>query len=347
MHSRMTLGQLHRASAAIAAASEGLGDAAFFGTSRTMFGFDPAVFDATLADRGHRLTTLNFGLIPNPPTLTRVLANRLCEAHRAAGTRWRLLIVELAAEDWTINAASDGGVGAFEQAIRVMTLDPAAALRGREPGFLVAGRVFGYHAPFAVASGLKKYLYEDLPPKRWVPPPPDWLAAFRRFADLYRPGERGDWRAESRGFVRPGSEAASTAYRDYVQIQSTAVSIERQRADAIADGIIGMNISPEALASSIELIRELGRCPEHVILVMYPIRPTVRSIMPPEARHRRRDALSTIARETGFEVVDLFEDPELGPDQFQDGVHLTVTSGAQLFSRTLATRVADALGHGP
>jgi hypothetical protein len=346
MHSRMELGQLHRSTQALAAASAKLGDAAFFGSSATMFGFDPAVFDATLAERGQHLTTLNFGMIPITPTTDRAFADQLCEAHRAAGTRWQLLIYEIMPQDWNVKPDGSGPntrSNTFEQAMRAMTIAPAAVAQNpARVADLVVGRALGHYQPFALASAVKKYLFEDLSPT-WESKVPDWVVAFRGFADLFRPGYRGDWTSEARGFVRMGSPETERRYEAYVRSQTTEAAFEQQHKDAVADGIPQMTISPVDLARSIALIRDIGSCPAHVVLVLYPINPRIVAAMQPDALQRLHQTLSTIETETGFPIVNLFEAPGFESADFVDGDHLKMMRGTTLFSRTLAMRVAEIL----
>ena len=319
MHDRMTLGQLHRAAKAIAAAEDNIGDAALIGSSRTMFGFDPRVFDATLASAGHPLTTVNFGLIPMTATASNILA---CKSRR------KLVLYELGPEEWIVDpSAAENPAPQFQEGIQEMTGPAGAAL--------------GYRVPFAVANALNRYVYFDL----FSHHAPKWLVGFRRFADLYRPGDASTWDDSTHGFIPIEDPATLAAYTDYLALQTTEGNLDRQRSEAVDDGTTLMLLSPPGLARTIAQVRAVDRCSDRVILVVYPLRPTVLTTISPEARARLRSAIATIHAATGDDVIDLFDDPMFTRDDFQDAVHLSVTRGAPLFSRALALRVLPLLAH--
>src|ERR1044071_1712165 len=100
IHSQYSLLDLSRTAGAIDAAEHERVDVAFIGTSAVWFGFDPRRFDASLAARGHSLTSFNFGLVPTSVRLQRFFADAICESHRARGARWALMAYGFAPSDF-------------------------------------------------------------------------------------------------------------------------------------------------------------------------------------------------------------------------------------------------------
>ncbi|HEY0195315.1 MAG TPA: hypothetical protein VGC42_29575 [Kofleriaceae bacterium] len=324
-------------------------DAAFIGTSAVWFGFDPRTFDASLAARGHALTSFNLGLVPTSVQLQRFFADSICAAHRAHGTRWPLLLYEVAPSEFldklVADDLSDPGIQAYKAQIAAMTLRPArlgGALRD-DPGgalrALLAGPL-GYREPSAVAEAVTAYLYQDLEPAAWRQPVPPRFAAFKRFADVHR---QTTWLPEGRGFVPVGPDTQAS-YDEVLRLNHTEQALARQRVVATEElGLLPMEVNAAAVERVIEQIRVLAQCPERVVLVAMPISPNIMQAMPPAARKRLADVIAKVQRDTGAPMIDLVETPELALDDFSDAEHLSLTVGARKLSTLLARRVADVL----
>jgi hypothetical protein len=349
IHSRFSLLELARTAAAIDAVDHERVDAAFIGTSAVWFGFDPRAFDAVLAGRGHPLASFNFGLVPTSAQLQRFFADSICERHRARGTRWPLLLYELAPSEFLDKMVavdnSDPAIAAYKAQVAAMILRPArliSELRRDPEGTLRAllARPLGYRAPAAVSADLTTYLYEDLEPAPWRQPVPERFAAFKRFADIHR---QITWLPEGRGFVPVGPDARA-AYDEVLRLNHTEQALARQRVGATKElGLLPMEVNADAVERIIAQIRALARCPERVVLVVMPLSPNIMRAMPPEARQRLADVIAKVQRDTGYPLIDLVDPPELGLDDFNDAEHLSLTVGAGKLSTLLARRVADLL----
>ena len=351
IHSQFSLLDLSRTAGAIDAAEHERVDVAFIGTSAVWFGFEPRRFDAELAARGHPLTSFNFGLVPTSMRLQRFFADSICEAHRARGTRWPMMIYEIAPADFLDKLVeqdlTDPAIAAYKEQVAAMMLRPAelvSELR-RDPGGTLRAllaKPLGHRGPAAVTEAVSMYLYDDLEPEPWRKPAPPRLAALRRLWDVHR---RTTWPLESRGFLPVGPEARA-AYDEIMRINHTEQALAKQRVMVTEDlGLLPMEVNAPAVERLIEQIRVLGRCPERVVLVVMPISPNIMQVMRPEARRRFADVIAKVQRDTGYPLLDFLEPPELGLDDFYDAEHLSLTASAGKFSTMLARRVAELLDH--
>jgi len=234
IHSQFSLLALSRTAGAIDAVEHERIDVAFIGTSAVWLGFDPRRFDAELAARGHPLTSFNFGLVPTSVRLQRFFADAICESHRARGTRWKLMLYEVAPSEFLEKMvaldASDPSIAAYQEQVAAMTLRPArlvSELR-RDPGGTLRAllaKPLDYRAPYAVATAVTTYIYEDLEPEPWRQPVPERFAAFKRFVDIHR---QTTWLPAGRGFVPVGPDARA-AYEEVLRVNHTAQALARQR----------------------------------------------------------------------------------------------------------------------
>jgi hypothetical protein len=349
IHSRFSLLELSRTAGTIDAVVNERVDAAFIGTSAVWFGFDPRRFDASLAARGHSLTSFNFGLVPTSVRLQRFFADSICESHRARGTRWKLMLYEVAPSEFLEKMVavdtSDPSIAAYKEHVTAMTLRPARLLSElrRDPGGTLRAllaKPLGYRAPFALSEAVTAYLYEDLEPEPWRQPVPERFAAFKRFADVHR---QTTWLPEGRGFVPVGPDARAS-YEEVLRLNHTEQALARQRVVATKElGLLPMEVNDDAVERIVEQIRVLARCPERVVLVVMPLSPNVMRAMRPEARKRLADVIAKVQRDTGYPLLDFVEAPELGLDDFSDAEHLSLTVGAEKFSTLFARRVAELL----
>ncbi|HEY0483350.1 MAG TPA: hypothetical protein VGD37_37775 [Kofleriaceae bacterium] len=351
IHSQFSLLDLSRTAGAIDAAEHERVDVAFIGTSAVWFGFEPRRFDAELAARGHPLTSFNFGLVPTFLRLQRFFADAICEAHRARGTRWTMMIYEIAPAEFldklVAQDLTDPSVAAYKEQVAAMTLRPAelvSELR-RDPGSTLRAllaKPLGHRGPAAVFEAVSTYLYEDLEPEPWRKPVPALLAAVRPFWDLHR---RTTWRPEARGFL-PVDPEARAAYDEIMRLNHTERELAKQRVMATEDlGLLPMEVNAAAVERIIEQIRVLARCPERVVLVVMPLSPNIMRAMRPEARKRLSDVIAKVERDTGYPLLDFVDLPELGLDDFYDAEHLSLTVSAGKFSSLLADRVAELLDY--
>ena len=353
IHSQFSLLELSRTAAAIDAVENERVDVAFIGTSAVWFGFDPRRFDASLAARGHPLTSFNFGLVPTSVRLQRFFADSICESHRARGARWKLLLYEVAPSEFLEKivalSTSDPAIAAYEDQVTAMTLRPArllSELRGDPGGTLRAllAKPLGHRAPSAVASAVTTYIYEDLEPEPWRQAVPPAYTAFTRFVDVYR---QTTWLPEGRGFVPVGPDTRA-AYEEVLRLNHTAQALARQRVAATEDlGLLPMEVNDAAVDRVIDQIRVLARCPERVVLAVMPLSPNIMRAMRPAARERLSEVIAKVQRDTGYPLLDFVEAPELGLDDFRDAEHLSLTVGAEKFSSLLARRVAELLDNTP
>ena len=350
LHSQFSLLDLSRTAGAIDAAEHERVDVAFIGTSAVWFDFEPRRFDAELAARGHPLTSFNFGLLPTSMRLQRFLADAICERHRANGTRWTMMMYEIAPADFlapvVAHEATDPSIAAYEAQVAAMMLRPpqlVSALR-RDPGATLRAllaKPLGHRGPAAVLDAVSTYLYEDLEPEAWREPVPALFAAVRPFWDVHR---RTTWSPEARGFLPVGPEARAL-YDEIMRLNQTEQELAKQRAMVTELGLLPMEVNDDAVERIIEQIRVLARCPERVALVVLPISPNIMRAMRPEARKRFADVIAKVQRETGYPLLDFLEPPELGLDDFYDAEHLSLTVSAGKFSSLLADRVAELLDH--
>jgi hypothetical protein len=351
LHSQFSLLDLSRTAGAIDAVEHERVDVAFIGTSAVWFGFEPRRFDAELAARGHPLTSFNFGLVPTSVRLQRFFADAICEAHRARGTRWTMMIYELAPAEFldklVAQDVTDPSTAAYKEQVAAMILRPAelvSELR-RDPGGTLRAllaKPLGHRGPAAVFEAVSTYLYEDLEPEPWRKPVPELLAAVRPFWDVHR---RTTWLPEARGFLPVGPEARAL-YDEIMRLNHTEQELAKQRVMATEDlGLLPMEVNAAAVERLIEQIRVLARCPERVVLVVMPISPNIMRAMRPEARRRLADVIAKVQRDTGYPLLDFEAPPELGLDDYYDAEHLSLTVSAGKFSRLLAGRVAELLDH--
>jgi hypothetical protein len=348
LHSQFSLLDLSRAAGAIDAVEHEHVDVAFIGTSAVWFGFEPRRFDAELAVRGHALTSFNFGLVPTSVRLQRFFADEICEDHRARGTRWTMMMYEIAPADFLDKVVAhddtDPSIAAYEAQVAAMMLRPAALVSElrRDPGGALRAllaKPLGHRGPAAVLEAVSTYLYEDLEPTPWRTPVPPLLAAVRPFWDVHR---RTTWLPEARGFLPVGPEARAL-YDEILRINQTEKELAKQRAMVTELGLLQMDVNAAAVERIIEQVRVLARCPEHVVLVVMPISPNIMRAMRPEARRRLADVIAKVQRDTGYPLLDFLEPPELGLADFYDAEHLSLVGSAGKFSSLLADRVADLL----
>lgn len=349
LHSQLALLDLSRTAGAIDAVEHERVDVAFMGTSAVWFGFDPRTFDTAMAARGQAVTSFNFGLVPTSMRLQRFFADTICEAHRAQGTRWRLMLYEIAPSEFLDKMVAvdttDPSIAAYQDQVRAMTLRPAAlgSELVHDPGGTLRAllaRPLGYRAPSEVAAAVSSYLYDDLAPEASRKADPPRFAAFKRFADVHR---QTTWLPEGRGFVPVGPDARAL-YDEVLRLSHTEPALARQRVMATEElGLLPMEVNAGAVDRMITHIRDLARCPERVVLVVMPLSPNIMQVMQPDARKRFSDTVAKIQRATGYPVIDLVEPPELGLEDFNDAEHLSLTVGAGKLSALLARRVADLL----
>jgi len=350
LHSQFSLLDLSRTAGAIDAAEHERVDVAFIGTSAVWFGFEPRRFDAELAARGHSLTSFNFGLVPTSVRLQQFLAGAICEAHRARGARWPMMIYEIAPADFldrlVADDETDPSIAAYKAQVEAMMLRPAALVSElrRDPGGTLRAllaKPLGYRGPAAVFEAVSTYLYEDLEPESWRKPVPELLAAVRPFWDVHR---RTMWVRDARGFLPVGPEARAM-YDEIMRLNHTKQELAKQRVMVTEMGLLPMEVNAPAVERLVEQIRVLARCPERVALVVMPISPNIMRVMRPEARKRLADVLAKVQRDTGYPLLDFVDSPEFGLEDYYDAEHLSLTVSAGKFSSLLADRVAELLDH--
>jgi D-alanyl-lipoteichoic acid acyltransferase DltB (MBOAT superfamily) len=321
------------------------------GSSQLWNGFAPEIVDAELARAGKSITSYNLGFDGlGPSTAERMLA-RLHAAYAATGERPALLILEftpfLATRKARLTGFSDEPN--MQLGTEASFAEEAKFDLGKALGAMASHYLLGGLSASRFKSFIEGKIYGEFSPCGLTPVTGSKAAQAATDAlcrDLMKVFPEGlpAWSDDDRGFRRLVYRETIESYKGMVghwMRDPDLLFRDFERQNKAVD-LVELDFDPELVAEFIRAVLQAKALSPRVFVFSSPVNPAwvKRST---EGKERFLKTAARIERETGIEVVDWTEDPAFEPDDFIDTTHLNQLTGAQKFSKMIASRLKELL----
>lgn len=321
------------------------------GGSQLWNGFAPEIVDAELARAGKSITSYNLGFDGlGPSTAERMLA-RLHAAYAATGERPALLILEFTPSLATRKARLAGWTDEPDMLLgtEASFIEDAKRDLGKTLGAISYHYLLGGLSASRFKSFSEAKIYGEFSPcgLTHVTGARAAQAATEALCrDLMKVFPEGvpAWSDDDRGFRRLVYRETAESYKvmaGHLMRDPDLLSRDFAWRDKAVD-LVGLDFDPALVAEFIRAVLQAKALSPRVFVFSSPVNPAwvKRSA---EGNERFLKTAALIERETGIEVVDWSEDPAFEPDDFIDTTHLNQLTGAQKFSRMIASRLKQLL----
>jgi hypothetical protein len=308
------------------------------GSSPTQHGFSPERYQQGLAAQGKHAVAYNLGLPGGDPLVQRALAERLGREYAAAGTRAKLVLLEVTPYQLTKAYGSNSKNRELEDIKLSALLSPKVASRlpVGEAFHVAAIDVQGHRSAFVSAS-LVSMLAVDRSPEWWpFAREVDPLAERKRLAGLMRAAaHQPDWDPATHGEPRYFTPETATTYSQWRALKTTESTMQAELKWRVGNAdILERRFDPKLVEDLYATIAALQPCAEKVQLWVAPSNP--KYIVPTSEGLARQRALFATLAANGHPVIDLETEHAFIPEEFIDTTHLEEEFGRPKLSRRLA-----------
>lgn len=305
------------------------------GSSLVVHGFSGRVFEAELREKGISTDAYNLGMNGINPEVQVVLARRLRAAFEKRHAKARLSVVEFTPFQATTARRKDPdfahlGVTNLAKIADGRSVLAEARQSPSDAAELVTLMTWGSESPEVVGDAYFERVFAPLLPAPTLKP-------FQKKIRERREPEFLSVRGDSTILDDLGVD-------DYSAWLKNRRSETRQDLKTRIDccDILGLHFDPRAVDAQIAFVKEVQAMSEQVVLLVAPrnaawVKPG------PDAIARLKEATQRITTATNVPLLDLYDAPEFGPDDFVDSTHCDALSGAPKLSRAIASGVAPFL----
>jgi hypothetical protein len=313
------------------------------GTSNTVEGLNPTIFDTELQKTFGIVTTWNYGI--NGPTAKelRLFVERLVENYSSPQVFLGLIEFspELYAhtqqpevEEYKIDQNESFLISAHELFTSGESLRRIARLATYK--YLLASV-----SPVAITSWVQTNWQHWLP-TRWTETndPPivatwkDWRARFALASPSWEPHWRG-WIAETHGHIEKCAEPMRSVCERLATMQTF---LEQQDLEWYTkSGLINLEFDDKLINEFILTVKAMNSIASHVVIVLMPKNPAL--IRPIAAELRLKNMIQHISEKTKTTIIDVSQSTEILHTDFYDINHLNGLTGEQKFAHLLGSRV--------
>jgi hypothetical protein len=311
-----------------------------FGSSMTQHGFSPETYEHHLTARAGHATAFNLGLPGADAEVQRALAERIAAQFAKAGTKAKLVLVEVTPFQLTLARSGNQHNRELDDLKLASLVSPAVLWRTlraspSDAAHVVAIEAQGRQSAYVTAAVVGALLF-DRAPKWWPEPePPDAFAERKALARQLRDETAPAWDPATRGETRLYTPQTTATY---AQWRALRTNDETLRADlqwrVETTDLLELHFDPARVAHLDAELAALASCAERVQLFLAPTNPAYVH-QTPEGAARLRALVDHLAA-TGHPVVDLNDEHGFEPGDFIDTTHLEEERGRPKLSRRLA-----------
>lgn len=320
----------------------------FFGSSMVQAGFEPELFDRYFSDRELDVVSYNYGVGNLNPEFQQYVTRHIRDELETRDTKLDLTLLEFNPFQTTKRRYALGEMTRDQnQAIlwpavdvwRVALNDPDRGAR------LLAIRYLRYGLSAELITSA--ILLDSDEPK--VEPSSVREDAQNKSSELRRafldtlPADhdlfRGGWDTESRGsrlrkseLTEDSLQALDAFVRSYNHPALLAPDLENR---IQTSDILGLDFDERLVRAFIAMVHDLSAVSKSIEVVLLP-RNTQWVEYTPEVQAKLDAMMERISSETGVVVRDMQVSNRITPEMFVDTTHLSVTTGAETYTRFLA-----------
>ncbi len=312
-----------------------------FGSSLTQHGFSPERYEAGLAARGVKATAYNLGLPGADSEVQRALAERIAAEYRAAGTKAKLVLLEVTPFQLTeARAGNEKSRELDDLKLSLLLSRPLFARLARETpsgaAHVTALALQGHHSAWVTSAVLAEQTTGQSP--AWWPGPRDLDPLAERkalAAQMREKAAQPAWDPRTRGEPRYFLPETADVYAKWRALKrdDAALRAELKWRVESAD-LLELHLDPRRVEHLYATIDALASCAEQIRLFAAPVNP--KYVHPSDDGRGRKRALFETLKANGHPVVDLDAEQGFVPEDFIDTTHLEEEWGRPRFSRRLA-----------
>ncbi|MFT3838237.1 MAG: hypothetical protein QM723_14740 [Myxococcaceae bacterium] len=308
------------------------------GSSPTQHGFSPERYQQALEARGVRAAAFNLGIPGGDPQVERALSERLAREYAGAGTRAKLVLLEVTPYQLTRAYSSDSKNRELDD-LKLSALGSPQVLSRLpvgEAAHVVAIEAQGRRSAF-VSAALVGTLAVDRSPAWWpFAREIDPLAERKRLAGVMRAAvHQPEWDPVTHGESRYFTPETAAVYAQWRALKTTETTMRAELGWRVANAdILERRFDPARVEELYATIAALETFADKVQLWVAPTNP--RYITPTAQGLARQKVLFDALAAGGHPVVDLEAEHGFIAEDFIDTTHLEEEIGRPKLSDRLA-----------